>query len=35
MSLRNGIIVEAREESNMFGLMEQLGMELKPKEVKK
>ena len=35
MSLRNGIIVEAREESNMFGFMEQLGMELRPKEAEK
>ncbi len=35
MSLKNGKIVEGREEPNMLGLMEQLGMELKPKEVKK
>jgi steroid delta-isomerase-like uncharacterized protein len=34
MSLRNGLIVEAREESNMFGFMQQLGFELKPKEEK-
>jgi steroid delta-isomerase-like uncharacterized protein len=35
MSLRNGLIVEAREESNMFGFMEQLGMELRPKVAEK
>jgi hypothetical protein len=35
MSLKNGKIVEAREESNSLALMEQLGLELKPTEVKK
>jgi len=35
MSLRNGTIVEAREEPNMLAMMEQLGFELRPKEVKK
>jgi len=34
-SLKNGKIVEEREEYNSLGLMMQLGMELKPKEVKK
>ena len=33
--LKNGKIVEEREEFNSLGLMQQLGMELKPKEVKK
>jgi len=35
MSLKNGKIVEAREEPNWLAMMQQLGMELKPKEVKK
>jgi hypothetical protein len=34
-SLKNGKIVEEREEANMLGLMQQLGMELKPKEAEK
>jgi steroid delta-isomerase-like uncharacterized protein len=34
-SFKNGKIVEEREEANMLGMMQQLGMELKPKEVKK
>jgi steroid delta-isomerase-like uncharacterized protein len=33
--IRNGKIVEEREEGDWLGLMMQLGMELKPKEVKK
>jgi steroid delta-isomerase-like uncharacterized protein len=33
--IKNGKTVEDREEADMFGLMQQLGMELKPKEVKK
>jgi steroid delta-isomerase-like uncharacterized protein len=33
--LRDGKIVEEREEVDMFGFLQQLGMELKPKEVKK
>jgi len=33
--MRNGKFIESREESDMLGLMRQLGMELKPKEVKK
>ena len=33
--IENGKVVEEREESDMLGFMEQLGMELKPKEVKK
>jgi steroid delta-isomerase-like uncharacterized protein len=33
--IENGKIVETRQEANYLGLMEQLGMELKPKEVKK
>ena len=32
--LEDGKIVEMREEADMFGLMQQLGMELKPKEEK-
>jgi len=32
---KNGKIIEEREELNMLSLFEQLGMELKPKEVKK
>jgi steroid delta-isomerase-like uncharacterized protein len=32
---KNGKIIEEREELNMLGFMQQLGMELKPKEVKK
>lgn len=34
-SLKDGKLAEEREEANMLGLMTQLGMELKPKEVKK
>jgi len=34
-SLKNGKIVEEREEANMLGLMQQLGMELRPKEAEK
>jgi hypothetical protein len=33
--MENGKIVEEREEWDMPGFMQQLGMELKPKEVKK
>jgi steroid delta-isomerase-like uncharacterized protein len=33
--LRNGKIVEEREEANWLGMMQQLGMELKPKEGEK
>jgi len=33
--LKDGKIIEEREEANMLGLMQQLGMELKPKKVKK
>ncbi len=33
--LKDGKVVEEREEADMLGLMQQLGMELKPKEVKK
>jgi steroid delta-isomerase-like uncharacterized protein len=33
--IENGKVVEDREEFNMLGLYQQLGMELKPKEVKK
>jgi len=33
--IENGRVVEDREEFDMFGLNRQLGMELKPKEVKK
>jgi predicted ester cyclase len=33
--IENGKIVEEREEMDMLGLFMQLGMELKPKEVKK
>ena len=33
--IENGKIVEDREEFDMLGFMQQLGMELKPKEVKK
>jgi steroid delta-isomerase-like uncharacterized protein len=33
--IENGKVVEDREEADMLGLMQQLGMELKPKEVKK
>ncbi len=32
--IENGKIVEDRDESDMFGFMQQLGMELKPKEEK-
>ena len=35
MSFKDGKIVEVREEANSLGMMMQLGMELKPKEVKK
>jgi ketosteroid isomerase-like protein len=33
--IKDGKLVEAREESDVLGWMQQLGMELKPKEVKK
>jgi steroid delta-isomerase-like uncharacterized protein len=33
--IQDGKIVEEREETDMLGLYQQLGMELKPKEVKK
>jgi predicted ester cyclase len=33
--LKNGRILEAREECDVLGWMQQLGMELKPKEVRK
>ncbi len=33
--LEDGKIVELREEGDMLGMMQQLGMELKPKEAKK
>jgi steroid delta-isomerase-like uncharacterized protein len=33
--IENGIIVEDKEDGDMLGLMQQLGMELKPKETKK
>jgi steroid delta-isomerase-like uncharacterized protein len=33
--IQNGKIVEEREETDMLGLYQQLGMELKPKEAKK
>ena len=33
--LKNGKVVEEREDYDSLGLMQQLGMELKPKEVKK
>jgi len=33
--MKDGKCIESREESDMLGLMQQLGMELKPKEVKK
>jgi hypothetical protein len=32
---KDGKIIEAKEEANVLGMMLQLGMELKPKEVKK
>ena len=32
---KDGKIIEEREEADMLGLMQQLGMELKPKEVRK
>jgi predicted ester cyclase len=35
MSFKDGKIVEIREEADTLGMMQQLGMELKPKEVKK
>jgi len=35
LRLENGKIVEEREEADMLGLMQQLGMELKPKETEK
>jgi len=31
----NGKLIEDREEFDMLGLMQQLGMELKPKETEK
>jgi steroid delta-isomerase-like uncharacterized protein len=33
--IENGKVIEDREEADMLGLMQQLGMELKPKEVKR
>ena len=33
--LKDGLIVEEIEDADMLGLYQQLGMELKPKEVKK
>lgn len=33
--LKDGKVVEEREEADYLGLMQQLGMELKPKEIKK
>jgi steroid delta-isomerase-like uncharacterized protein len=33
--IENGKVVEDREEADMLGLMQQLGMELKPKEAEK
>jgi steroid delta-isomerase-like uncharacterized protein len=33
--IQDGIIVEEREETDMLGLYQQLGMELKPKEIRK
>ena len=33
--IKNGKFVEDREETDILGMMTQLGMELKPKEVKK
>ena len=33
--LRNGKIVEERQEDDVLGMMQQLGMELRPKEIKK
>ena len=35
LRIQNGKIIEEREEADMLGLMQQLGMELKPKEAKK
>ena len=35
MSLKSGKIVEAREEPNVLAVMQQIGMELKPKEGEK
>ncbi len=35
LHIQDGKIIEEREEADMLGLMQQLGMELKPKEVKK
>jgi len=34
-TIKDGKVVEEREEANWLGMMEQLGMELKPKEMKK
>jgi hypothetical protein len=33
--VKDGKIVESREEDDLLGWMQQMGMELKPKEVKK
>jgi len=33
--IENGKVVDSREEPDVLGFMQQLGMELKPKEVKK
>jgi hypothetical protein len=35
MSFKDGKIVEVREEADTLGMMQQLGLELKLKEVKK
>jgi predicted ester cyclase len=35
MRFKDGEVLEVREEANILGMMQQLGMELKPKEVKK
>ena len=34
-TLKNGKLVEEREEANLLGMMQQLGLELKPKEAEK
>jgi hypothetical protein len=33
--IKNGKVVEVREETDLLGFMQQLGMELKPKEAEK
>jgi steroid delta-isomerase-like uncharacterized protein len=35
MSFKDGKVVEVREEANILGMMQQLGMELKPKQAEK